>query len=131
MANHVPVPGRVVGQRCATCSGAVKWVMGGRPSHVYAQDFADFDGATHPALLEAGEPLHYWVAGTNGAPDVSWPATEPMDVALAATADASALWNALHATDVVQTSTWSMPDMDPMECQGSVDTPVVEREVTT
>lgn len=39
MTNHVPTLGRVVGQRCLDCKGAVKWSFGHQPGHVYAQDF--------------------------------------------------------------------------------------------
>lgn len=122
LPNYVPTFGRMVGQRCQVCKGAVKWIMGGRPSHVYAQDFADVAGATHAALLESAEPTHYWVPGENGAPDALMQSDTPMDVALAAVSEASAIWVARHADDKVDTTAWQVPD-DPFDGrQDGVDT---------
>lgn len=67
------IQGVLHGQRCRTCKGAVRWRNAGfgeRPSHIWAQDFADARGQTHPAILEAGEPTHYWSPGHDGGPDV-------------------------------------------------------------
>ena len=44
--------------------------FGERPSHIWAQDYADARGKTHPVTLEAGEPTHYWSPGLDGGPDV-------------------------------------------------------------
>lgn len=67
------IQGVLHGQRCRTCQGAVRWRNAGfgeRPSHIWAQDFADAAGVTHPAILEAGQPTHYWAPGVDGSPDV-------------------------------------------------------------
>ncbi|AEV52275.1 hypothetical protein [Nocardia phage NBR1] len=67
------IQGILAGQRCARCKGAVRWQNAGfgqRPGHVWAQDFADAAGATHPVVLESGEPDHYWSPGRDGSPDV-------------------------------------------------------------
>lgn len=67
------IQGVLSGQRCHVCKGAVRWrnaAFGERPSHIWAQDFADARGKTHPVILESGEPTHYWSPGNDGGPDV-------------------------------------------------------------
>ncbi|QUD15859.1 hypothetical protein [Nocardia phage KYD2] len=67
------IQGVLSGQRCHVCKGAVRWRNAGfgeRPSHIWAQDFADARGKTHPVILEQGEPTHYWSPGRDGGPDV-------------------------------------------------------------
>ena len=127
MANHVPTIGRVVGQRCLDCKGAVKWQAGGRPGHVYAQDFIGTGtiGQGHPVALESGEPNHYWLGGRNGATDVKFDADVPVQAAQDAIVVSSDNWNAAHADDIVDTDTWQPPTADTVntwvDCQPRPD----------
>lgn len=123
MTNHVPELGRVVGQRCLDCKGAVKGTFGGRPGHVYAQDFIGTKsvGQGHPVRLESAEPDHYWLPGTNGAPDNPYDADKPVEEGRAAQAEASAVHNAQQAAQVFDTSTWTGLGSDP-DRQDRVDT---------
>lgn len=124
--------GRIVGQRCKVCFGAVRWIIGGRPSHVYAQDFITPDGNTHPAVLESGEPTHYWQPGVNGAPDHAFSTDVSPEEAAAIQLNLSREWNAAQPIraavsayqlppDPLGISTWE--DLGrPAERQGTIDT---------